>query len=78
MIDLANVPTEAEPQGNGSIAVSVLSTRGPSGWSSQVIATPHAEAIAPSLGFGGEYRFFSEDLSRGVVQQFGEFYAVVA
>jgi hypothetical protein len=72
MIDLASVPTEAEPQGNTSIA-SVLSTRGPSGWSSQVIATPHDEATGPSIGNGGEYRFFSEDLSRGVVQPFGNF-----
>ena len=72
MIDLASVPTEAEPQGNTSIA-SVLSTRGPSGWSSQVIATPHDEAVGPLIGNGGEYRFFSEDLSQGVVQQFGNF-----
>ena len=70
MIDLASVPTEAEPQGNASI-VSVLSTRGPAGWSSQVIATPHDEATGPAVGEGGEYRFFSEDLSRGVMQQFG-------
>ena len=72
MVDLANVPSETEPQGNTS-EVSVLSTRGPAGWSSQVIAPPHAEATGPSFGNGAEYRFFSEDLSRGVVQPFGNF-----
>jgi len=75
MIDLASQPTEAEPQGNTNEA-SVLSTRGPSGWSSQVIALPHHEGTGPSLGNGGEYRFFSEDLSRGIVTPFGNFDAL--
>ena len=70
MVDLASQPTEAEPQGYAA-EVSVLSTRGSSGWSSQVIAPPHAQATGPSIGEGTEYRLFSEDLSRGLVQQFG-------
>jgi hypothetical protein len=68
--DLASQPTEAEPQGYAE-HVSVLSTRGSGGWSSQVIAPPHDEG---SLGLdGSEYRLFSEDLSHGIVQPFGPF-----
>jgi hypothetical protein len=70
--DLANQPTEAEPQGYGAPHVSVLSTRGASGWSSQVIAPPRAESATVSEG-GAEYRLFSQDLSRAVVQPFGNF-----
>jgi hypothetical protein len=72
MIDLASQPTEAEPQGYSN-EVSVLSTRGPAGWSSQVIAPPHEEGTGPALDGGSEYRFFSEDLSRGIVLPFGNF-----
>jgi hypothetical protein len=72
MVELASQPTEAEPQGYTSTAM-VLSTRGPSAWSSQVIAPPHVEATGPQIGRGEEYRLFSEDLSRGVVQQFRNF-----
>ena len=72
MVDLASQPTEAEPRGNTN-EVSVLSTRGPAGWSSQTIAPPHSEGTGPSIGEGGEYRFFSEDLSLGVVTPFGNF-----
>jgi WD40-like Beta Propeller Repeat len=70
--DLASHPTEAEPQGY-SDRVSVLSTRGADGWSSQVIAPPHNEGTGASIGNGVEYRFFSEDLSYGIVQPFGNF-----
>ncbi|HEY5193365.1 MAG TPA: hypothetical protein VIJ39_05770 [Solirubrobacteraceae bacterium] len=72
MVDLASAPTEAQPQGN-SEDVSVLSTRGAGGWSSQVISPPHEEGTGPSVNNGGEYGFFSEDLSRGVVSIFGNF-----
>ena len=51
----------------------IISTRGSSGWSSQNIALPHSSAVQPDLGYGNEYRFFSEDLSLSVVQPFGEF-----
>jgi hypothetical protein len=69
--DIATAPSEAEPQGNANPSVSVLSTRGPSGWSSQVIAPPH-----PNAGpFNGEeeYQFFSDDLARAIVQPAGNF-----
>ena len=71
IVDLTSQPTEPEPQGNGNPLVSVLSTRGTEGWSSQVIAPPHN--LVSRLAQGGEYRMFSEDLSHAVVQQFGEF-----
>ncbi|HEY5193361.1 MAG TPA: hypothetical protein VIJ39_05750 [Solirubrobacteraceae bacterium] len=72
IVDLASRPTEAEPMGN-AVHVSLLSTRGPSGWSSQVIAPAHNEATFVSINNGGEYRFFSEDLSQGIAQPFGNF-----
>ncbi len=69
---VTNGPTEAEPQGNEN-DVQVMSTRGPRGWESQDMAIPHEMATGASIGFGMEYRFFSEDLSLGVVQPFGGF-----
>ncbi len=70
--DVAYSPSEAEPQGFSN-EVSVLSTRGANGWSSQVIAPPHTESTGVSIGKGQEYKFFSEDLSLGVVQPFGPY-----
>jgi hypothetical protein len=75
MIDLAGSPTEAEPLGYANL-VSVLSTRGSDGWSSQDIALPHTEATGLLVGEGLEYRFFSEDLSLGIAQPFGSFVAL--
>lgn len=72
IVDLASQPTEAQPEGNTN-EVSILSTRGVAGWSSQAIAPPHAHGTGPSIGSGAEYRLFSEDVSLGVVQQFGNF-----
>ena len=72
MVDLASQPTEAEPQGYNS-EVSVLSTRSATGWSSQVIAPPHAaQGGGPAL-ISKEYPLFSEDLSHGIVQPVGAF-----
>jgi hypothetical protein len=74
--DLAKAPTEVEAQGNAIPLVSVLSTRGPDGWSSQVIAPPR-DRVATSTGTeGGEYRMFSEDLSRAIVEPIGPFEAL--
>jgi hypothetical protein len=67
-----NAPTEAQPQGYANL-LQVLSTRGPGGWSSRDLAVPHEVATAGSVGHGEEYRFFSEDLSLGVLQPFGAF-----
>lgn len=73
IVNLASQPTESEPQGYSG-EVSVLSRRGGTGWSSRVIAPPHDEGTGTNqLNKGVEYRFFSEDLSKGIVQPFGSF-----
>jgi hypothetical protein len=68
---LADVPTEAAPLGNSN-HIQVFSARGPVGWSSHDLALPHTIADASGEA-GNEYRFFSEDLSTGIVQPFGHF-----
>ncbi len=73
IVDAASQPTEAEPAGNPDNSISVLSTRGPGGWSSQVIAGPHDESAGLTGIEGEESRLFSEDLSHVVVQPFGYF-----
>jgi hypothetical protein len=65
---LASAPTEAAPQGNSG-ATQVLSTRGGAGWSSLDLNPPHEAptgATAPA-----EYRFFSADLSLGLLRPGG-------
>lgn len=69
---VANAPTESAPAGYDNFE-QVLSTRTASGWSSQDITPPQSTATKLSVGAGNEYRFFSEDLSRAVVQPFGPF-----
>lgn len=65
-------PTEPNPAGFTQQA-QVFSSRGPEGgWSSRDINTPHEEPIGPSIGQGGEYKFFSPDLSLGLVDPFGD------
>ena len=67
-----NEPIEAEPPSNSN-SPQVLSTRGSAGWSSHEIAPPHEGAAGVGVTFGGEYRYFSMDLSRGILQPFGAF-----
>ncbi len=70
---VTRAPTESNPAGY-PLYQSVLATRGASGgWSSRDLAVPHVAATGLSVGEGWEYRFFSEDLSRAVVQPFGPF-----
>ncbi len=69
---LTNTPTEMGPRGAAN-EVQVLSTRGLEGWGSRDIAIPHDSPTGKPVGPGQEYRLFSEDLSRGVVQPFGSF-----
>lgn len=69
----ADAPTEAVPQGNASGQVQVLSTRSGSGWSSVDIATAHQSAVGTPAGPGGEYKFFSRDLSSAIVEPLGGF-----
>jgi hypothetical protein len=73
MTFLTRSPTESEPAGYTNGEVQVLSLRGPDGWVSRDISTPHEHATGQAVGQGDEYRFFSEDLSLAVVQPFGSF-----
>jgi WD40-like Beta Propeller Repeat len=59
--------TELGAQGQAEGA-QVLSTRGPDGWSSRDIATPHGGPVGLATGRTGEYLSFSEDLSRSLVE----------
>ncbi len=68
----ATVPTEAGVAGY-SLWDQVLSSRGAGGWSSKDISTAQSSATGPLLSIGGEYRFFSEDLSLALVEPQGEF-----
>jgi hypothetical protein len=68
----ANAPTEANPPGNASNS-QVLSTRASGGWGSRDITPPQESATGQPVGNGEEYRFFSSDLSLGVVQRLGTF-----
>lgn len=66
---LANGPVVAEPVGNRALEYSqVLSRRGPGGWETRDITTPSNEAQGFFVGEGTEYRFFSDDLSLGLVE----------
>jgi hypothetical protein len=68
---LANVPTEAEPAGYADLAQILSSRAGGGGWVSKDIAPPREKATGATEG--GEYRFFSPDLSLGVLQPNGPF-----
>ncbi len=65
---------EEPPTNRAPEATQVVSTRSPKGWSTADIATPHdhAEGIQPTVT-AQEYRAFSPDLSRALVQPFPAF-----
>jgi hypothetical protein len=64
-----NGPIVTEPQGNRETEVSqVLSKRGPEGWGAEDIATPTNNVEFFSVGEFAEYKFFSSDLSLGLVE----------
>jgi hypothetical protein len=66
-------PTEAEPRGWAETAQN-LATRDSAGWRSRDLSVPHAgETGPPGNQSGGEYHFFSEDLSLSIVQPLGPF-----
>ncbi len=69
---LASIPTELQPPGYDAF-MQVLSRRTAAGWISEDIAVPHEKGIGAGIGQGKEFRFFSADLSRAVVQPFGSF-----
>jgi hypothetical protein len=69
---VANAPLGPESQGSrGPQRSQFLSTRGPGGWSTTDITTPHEEISKLRVGFPSEYQFFSEDLSAGLVEPEG-------
>jgi WD40-like Beta Propeller Repeat len=68
----ADAPTEPEPEGYAN-EVQALSARATHGWRTQDIAIPHTGATGASIGVGEDYRLFSTDLSRAVVQPAGAF-----
>jgi hypothetical protein len=63
---------EPNPDGNRAIDTStVLARRGATGgWSSKDIATPHADVSV--LRFGGEYKIFSPNLERALLEEQGD------
>ncbi len=63
-------PFVANPAGNVRLT-QAISRRGPDGWSTEDIATPYTRPTAVGETYG-EYKFFSSDLSRGLVVPFGE------
>lgn len=67
-----DLPDESQPAGNAN-GVYVISGRGPAGWGSRDVSTPHTYSPSVSVGKGNEFRFFSEDLSQAIVQPFGGF-----
>ncbi len=67
---VASSPTEPDAAGNAD-KVQVVSARSAAGWSSLDIATPNV-AIHGG-GAPAEYRFFSSDLSLGIVEPLGAF-----
>jgi hypothetical protein len=65
-------PVNGDPKGVRSPHdTQLLATRGPAGWSTQDITTPHEEVSIIRPGFPSEYQFFSEDLSASVVEPQG-------
>jgi hypothetical protein len=71
----ASGPTETTPEGNDN-ETQVFATRGGTGWASRDMTLPHNAATGASLGTGGEFRLFSQDLSLSIAQPFGAFQAL--
>ena len=58
---------EAEPDGNRALEPSAtLARRGAEGWGVEDLVPPYTEATG--LGFGPEYKIFSDDLSRALLE----------
>lgn len=66
---VASGPVVGEPEGNRALEpTQVLSSRGAGAWLSQDVVTPHKKGEGFEPGEPSEYRFFSSDLSLGLVQ----------
>ena len=69
---IANSPISSSPAGNRALEYAqVISRRTGGGWVSEDIATPHEEVAQMDVGSQVEYKFFSEDLSFGLVEPKG-------
>ena len=65
----ATVPVVGEPQGSRSFELSqLLSTRGPDGWETQSLETPHGQGRGLRSPSPSEYHFFSPDLATSLVE----------
>ncbi|MBA3865971.1 MAG: hypothetical protein H0X42_06445 [Solirubrobacterales bacterium] len=66
---LTLAPLEETAEGNRAIELSqALASHGVAGWRSEDITTPYRAATGLRAGSGNEYRSFSEDLSRALVE----------
>jgi hypothetical protein len=66
-------PIASDPQGNRALEYTqVLSTRGPDGWESQDLNTPHEEVSKLTIGEFAEYKLFSSDLSFALLEPKGD------
>jgi hypothetical protein len=68
LVYVSAAPIEADPEGSRDKA-SVLARRIGDDWRSKDIALPNEQVSGVALGFQGEYKLFSRDLSRGAVEQ---------
>jgi hypothetical protein len=64
-------PIEGKAAGTYGLLEANFFGRGSDGWVSETITPPHSERGSLPLGYGDEYRFFSEDLSKAILQPFG-------
>lgn len=71
---VANAPIEADPAGNSAPALTEIMSRRAvdGGWSTREIATLHDQPTGIQVGTPDEYKFFSTDLSRALVEPLGE------
>jgi DNA-binding beta-propeller fold protein YncE len=69
----ADGPMGGEVEGNRNLEYTqVLSTRGPSGWSSRDLDTPNTKAAGFHAGVPPEYRIFSTSLSLALLEPYPE------
>lgn len=67
----SNAPIGNEAEGNPSISQLVSTRQGPGSWSSDDISSPNAKAVGTKTGAGGEYKFFTPELTIGILEPSG-------
>ncbi|HET8566396.1 MAG TPA: hypothetical protein VFL77_07965 [Solirubrobacterales bacterium] len=64
----SNAPVEAEPEGSRAVEpVSILARWEAPGWQSEEITPPNAKITPIAVGKQGEYKLFSPDLSKAIL-----------